>query len=306
MIGYKYILSFIPNVLMKQTVKIHNNFLMPKGEKFAKDKDKEINMRFFELAPFKSIPGLKKIFTFQDEKQKGINDGLPIGLGYFPVSFSFGILAVAHGLSWWEATLISMTNLTSAGQFAGLNIMIAAGSFLEMALAQFVINLRYSLMSVSLSQKIDSSLNGIHRWIAGFGVTDEIFVMAMKKKGSVGRQYFFSLMSLPYLGWALGTLAGALCGELLPPIICKALGIALYGMFIAILVPAMKDNKKILSVVLIAILLSCAFKWLPIINRISVGFAIILSAVLASALGAYFFPLSESGEDTKTPIRGEN
>ena len=261
-------------------------------------------MRIFELSPQKIILPLKKTFQSQGDIKLGTDDGLPIGLGYFPVSFSFGILAVAHGLSWWEATLISMTNLTSAGQFAGLSIMTAAGSFFEMAIAQLVINLRYSLMSISLSQKIDSTLNGIHRWIAGFGVTDEIFVMAMKKKGSVGRHYFFSLMSLPYLGWALGTLTGALCGELLPPLICKSLGIALYGMFIAILIPAMKENKKILSVVLIAVALSSAFKWAPVINKISVGFAIILSAVLASAIGAYFFPL-DSNQEKEDSLKGE-
>ncbi len=260
-------------------------------------------MSIFELTSQKALHSIKKTFTLQGERKSGIDDGFPIGLGYFPVSFSFGILAVSHGLSWWEATLISMLNLTSAGQFAGLNIMIAAGSYIEMALAQFIINLRYSLMSISLSQKIDESLNGVHRLIAGFGVTDEIFVMAMKKKGSVGRQYFFSLMTLPYFGWSLGTLAGALCGELLPSIISKSLGIALYGMFIAILVPAMKENKKILSVVFIAILLSCAFKWLTLLDKISVGFAIILSAILASAIGAYFFPLDE---DLKNSSEGEN
>lgn len=260
-------------------------------------------MSIFESTSLKTIHTIKQTFALEGEKKDGIDDGLPIGLGYFPVSFSFGILAVSHGLSWWEATLISMLNLTSAGQFAGLNIMIASGTFIEMALAQFIINLRYSLMSISLSQKIDTSLSGIHRWIAGFGVTDEIFVMAMKKKGSVGRRYFFSLMTLPYLGWGLGTLAGALCGELLPSIICKSLGIALYGMFIAILVPAMKESKKILWVVLMAILLSCAFKWLPVLNKISVGFAIILSAIFASAIGAYFFPLNEN---LKNSLEGEN
>lgn len=255
-------------------------------------------MSFSILTPIRNLflrPKEQSFISLEpSESQKGFMDGMPIGLGYFPVSFSFGILAVSHGLSWWEATLISMTNLTSAGQFAGLSIMTAAGSYLEMAVAQLIINMRYSLMSISLSQKVDSSISGISRWITGFGVTDEIFVMAMNKKGGVGRKYFFALMSLPYVGWALGTLTGALCGEILPAIVCKALGVALYGMFIAILIPAMKQNHKILSVVLIAIALSCSFKWLPILNKVSVGFSIILCAILASAIGAYFFPVEES------------
>ncbi len=225
--------------------------------------------------------------------KKGFIDGVPIGLGYFPVSFSFGILAVSHGLTWWEAVLISMTNLTSAGQFAGLSIMVALGSFFEMAIAQLIINLRYSLMSISLSQKVDSSISGIFRWLTGFGVTDEIYVIAMRKKGSVGRRYFFGLFSLPYVGWALGTLTGALCGKILPQMMCNALGIALYGMFIAIIVPEMRKNKKILAVVSVAVALSCAFKWIPLLSSISIGFVIIICAIVASAFGAYFFPIAE-------------
>lgn len=233
-----------------------------------------------------------------NDLKKGSLDGMPIGLGYFPVSFSFGILAVSHGLTWWEALLISMTNLTSAGQFAGLSIMVAGGSFVEMAIAQLIINLRYSLMSISLSQKIDSTINGIFRWLTGFAVTDEIFVMAMNKKGSIGRNYFLGLFTMPYIGWSFGTLIGALCGQILPTIITSALGIALYGMFIAIIVPAIKNNHKTLIAVVIAIALSCIFKWVPFFNKISIGFVIIICAVVASALCAYFLPIEETQEVT--------
>ncbi len=221
---------------------------------------------------------------------RGIKDGIPIGLGYFSVSFSFGILAVAEGLTWWEAVLISMTNLTSAGQFAGVTVMAAAGSLAELAVTQFVINLRYALMSISLSQKVSDRFRGVSRAILGFGITDEIYAVAMGHDGPVTRSYFTGLCIIPYIGWALGTLGGAVCGNILPEIICDALGIALYGMFIAIVIPPMKHDRKVVIVVLMAIAVSLVFNYVPVINHISAGFAIIISSIIAAAVGALLFP----------------
>ena len=124
---------------------------------------------------------------------RGIKDGIPIGLGYFSVSFSFGILAVANGIEWWQAVLISMTNLTSAGQFAGITVMISAGTYVEMVITQFVINLRYALMSISLSQKVDERFRGVYRALLGFGITDEIFAVAMNHGNKISRKYFLGL-----------------------------------------------------------------------------------------------------------------
>lgn len=228
---------------------------------------------------------------------EGIRDGIPIGLGYLSVSFTFGIMAVSYGLPWWQALVISMTNLTSAGQFAGLSIMVSAGSFVEMAISEFVINLRYSLMSISLSQKVDERFSGISRWLLGFGITDEIFAVAMGHKGPVSRSYFFGLMTMPYIGWSLGTLFGALCGNILPEIVRSALGIAIYGMFIAIIVPPMKKSRSTFLVVAIAVALSCLFAYVPVLQKVSVGFTVIICAVAASLLGAIFFPISEDDED---------
>lgn len=227
---------------------------------------------------------------------KGLKDGIPIGLGYISVSFAFGIMAVSLGLTWWEALLISMTNLTSAGQFAGLNIMVAAGTYMEMAVTQLVINLRYSLMSVSLSQKVDKSINGIYRWLLGFGITDEIFAVAMGRAGKINRKYMTGLIIIPYIGWALGTFLGAICGNVLPEIISNALGVALYGMFIAIVVPNMKKDYKICIVVIIAVLLSCCFTWIPVLNQVSAGFTVTICAVAASLVGAVLFPVDVEGE----------
>ena len=220
----------------------------------------------------------------------GVIDGFPIGIGYFAVSFSFGI-AGSKILSWPLVTLISMTNLTSAGQFAGLQIMQAAGTLLEMVIAPFFINLRYSLMAISLSQKVSPSFKTPQRLLLSFAITDEIYALAMTQKERVNPIYFLGLSTLPYVGWSLGTLSGAIAGEVLPAILTNALGVALYGMFVAIVVPQMKLHKPTCIAVGIAILLSCAFRYVPVFQNVSAGFAIILCAVSASLLCAKFFPI---------------
>jgi predicted branched-subunit amino acid permease len=156
-----------------------------------------------------------------------------------------------------------------------------------------VINLRYALMSLSLSQKMDERLTGIHRWLVGFGITDEIFAVAAGQKEDVGRSYMYGLILLPLCGWVGGTLLGAVAGQLLPAAIRSALGIAIYAMFIAIIIPPAKKNRAILKVVALAVLLSCAFHWLPVLNRVSSGFVIIICAVAAAAFGALAFPVQE-------------
>lgn len=227
--------------------------------------------------------------------KQGIKHGIPIALGYFSVSFTFGLMAVDAGLAWWQAVLISLLNLTSAGQFAGLDILVAQGTLLEMALAQLVINLRYALMSVSLSQKVDKKFRGLSRLGLGFFMTDEIFGVAVSHKEKVSRQYFLGLSTLPLFGWTLGTLTGALLGGVLPPLIQSALGIAIYGMFLAIIIPQARDDARFLRVIVIAVLLSCCFRYMPVLNKLSSGFAIIICAVVASTVGAILYPL-EDGE----------
>lgn len=229
--------------------------------------------------------------------RKGLRDGVPIALGYLSVSFTFGIMVSAGGLPIWVAVLISMTNLTSAGQFAGLSLLLSGGSLVEMALTQFVINLRYALMSLSLSQKLDRTVTRMHRLILSFGNTDEVFAVASAQKGEVGKAYLYGLILLPYVGWAVGTFLGAAAGKILPDIITSALGIAIYGMFIAIIVPPAKSYRPVLRVLMIAIGLSCLFYWVPLLNRVSSGFVIIICALAAAALGAYFYPVREEEDE---------
>lgn len=224
---------------------------------------------------------------------KGVKHGIPIAMGYLSVSFTFGMKAVADGLSPMQALLISMTNVTSAGQFAGLPLMVAQASLIEMALTQLIINLRYALMSLSLSQRLDKSMTTLHRMIFSFCNTDEIFAVASSQPEKVGRWYLYGLMSTPYWGWALGTLLGAVAGQLLPEFLRTALGIAIYGMFLAIILPPARKEKPVRVVVMIAVALSLCFRYIPALSTLSSGFVIIICAVAASTLGALLFPVKE-------------
>ncbi len=239
----------------------------------------------------------KQAYTFRD----GLRDGVPIGLGYLSVSFGFGIAVVSAGLLPLVAVIISMTNETSAGQLAGLTIIMEAGTLIEMALTQLVINLRYSLMGISLSQRLDKSFTTPWRMLLSFSITDEIFAVASTKKQRVGTRYFSGLATVPYLGWVLGTLLGALAGTLLPPVIRDSLGLMLYGMFIAIIIPPARRERGVLFAVCVAVGLSCIFYYVPFFDFLSGGFSLIISAIVAAALASLLFPIPAADEDAPTP-----
>lgn len=228
----------------------------------------------------------------------GLRDGIPIGLGYLSVSFGFGITAVGEGLRVLEALIISMTNLTSAGQVAGVTVLTAGGTVgmivAEMILTQLIINLRYSLMGITLTQRLDGRCTTKHRMMMSFGMTDEIFALSASKPQPVGPSYFYGLMTVPYVGWALGTLGGALAGQIFPMSVRLALGIAIYAMFIAIILPPMKRERGVLMSVAIAAGLSCCVHYIPVFSFISEGFSIIICAVIAALLMAWLCPVSES------------
>ena len=219
--------------------------------------------------------------------RKGLKDGLPIGLGYFAVSFTFGMMAVADGLSIWQAVLISLTNVTSAGQFAGLDIMVMSGSYWEMALTQLIINLRYCLMSFSLAQKFRRDESPVHRYIAAFGVTE------------VSAFYNYGAMCVAIPGWVLGTLAGAISGNLLPDFMMSALSVAIYGMFLAIIISPAKQNKAVLAVVVAAMVMSTLFKVIPLLSKVSSGFVIIITTLIVAGAAAYFCPIEGEKEEEK-------
>lgn len=222
---------------------------------------------------------------------KGLSHGVPIALGYLSVSFGFGILAVQSGLSVLASALISITNLTSAGQVAGVAIIAGGGTLIEMILTQLIINIRYSLMGLSLSQKLDSSFTTPKRLIASYGITDEIFAVASAQTKPLTSTYMYGLIAISFLGWSSGTILGACAGELLPASVTNAMGIVLYGMFLAIIIPPARKERSVLFVVIVSAGLSILFKYL--LPTLSSGFAIIISALVASALGALFFPVED-------------
>lgn len=224
---------------------------------------------------------------------KGIKDGVPICLGYLSVAFAFGIFATERGLSILQTLLISMTNVTSAGQLAGVPIIVAGGTLLELAVAQLVINLRYALMSVSLSQKLGKTVRLLDRFIISFVNTDEVFAVASSQQGSVGKRYLYGLILTPYVGWSLGTFLGAGAGNVLPESVISALGIAIYGMFVAIVIPEAKKRRATALCVVIAIFLSCLFTYLPQLSTIPSGFTVIICAVVAGAVMAIVAPVAE-------------
>ena len=223
----------------------------------------------------------------------GVNRGLPVGVGYFSVSFGFGAMAAAQGIRALDATLISMTNLTSAGQFAGLTLILAAATLWELILTQLVINSRYALMSLALSQKMGQRIGVLPRLFIAFFNTDEIFALAMAEKGPLTVPFMLGLGTTPILGWTAGTLCGALAGSVLPASIRVALGVMLYGMFIAIVVPPARQEKPVLVTVILALALSCLFTWVPGLKEVSAGISIVICTVAAAAICAWLHPIAE-------------
>lgn len=227
---------------------------------------------------------------------KGLIDGIPICLGYVSVSFAFGIFAVENGLSPAETLLISMTTYTSAGQLAAVPIIACGGGLAELAISQLVINLRYALMSISLSQKLDKTVTLPHRFGIAFFNTDEVFAVASGQFGKVSKYFMYGLASTPWLGWATGTITGALAGNILPEVVASSLGVAIYGMFVAIVVPKMRKSRATAICVVIAVALSCIFYFAPVLGAIPSGFTIIICACAASGIMAYFAPIEAEEE----------
>ena len=225
---------------------------------------------------------------------RGMYHGIPIALGYLSVSFGFGIMAANAGLSVFAASAVSATNLTSAGQAAGVDIIAAGGTIIEMILVQLTINIRYSLMALSLSQKLDRKFTLPHRLAASYGITDEIFAVCSAQKQPLTPAYMYGMILVAFVGWVTGTALGAEAGQLLPASVNSAMGIVLYGMFLAIIIPPSKKQKSVLAVVIAAAAVSILFKY--VFTMVSGGFAVIISAVAASLAGAALFPVKDEEE----------
>lgn len=222
-----------------------------------------------------------------------MRDGVPICLGYFAVSFAFGIQAADINLSPFQAGLLSLMNVTSAGQFAGLGVIASAGSYLEMAALQAIVNLRYLLMSATLSQKLVPETSTLHRLGIAYGVTDEIFGISVLRPGALSPFYSYGAIFVSVFGWVAGTVMGASAGEILPHRLTGALGIALYGMFIAIIIPPAREQRPVFAVVIAGMVLSTVFTYAPVLRTISGGMRIIIVTVAVASVAAFVWPYEE-------------
>lgn len=227
----------------------------------------------------------------------GLRDGIPICLGYFSVSVAFGMTTVMAGMPLWAAVLISLTNLTSAGQFAGANLMLAGGSMAELGFTTLIINIRYFLMSLSVSQKMEQKVTLWQRLAISFGITDEIFAVSIQHPRELSAPYMAGLILTPLIGWTGGTLTGGIATSVMPEVLSSALGIALYGMFIAIIIPPAREEKSVLFTVILAVLASLAFSYLPGLKRLSGGWSIIIITVVVSGIAAWLFPREQKEEE---------
>lgn len=229
---------------------------------------------------------------------QGFKDGIPIGLGYFAVSFALGIAMKNAGMSWIDGFFMSLFNLASAGEYAGTQVILASGTYLEMIIMTAVANARYMLMSCSLSQKLATETKTKHRMLIGYAITDELFGIAYSREGYLNPYYFYGGMSASILPWAIGTSCGIIMGNILPSSIVSALSVALYGMFLAIIIPPSRKNKTVLVLVMISFLSSYLCTILPVISSISSGTRIIILTVVISLIAAIIKPIKEDTHES--------
>ncbi len=227
---------------------------------------------------------------------EGFRDGIPIGLGYLAVSFSLGIAAKNAGLTAFQSFLASLLCNASAGEYAGFTIIATDATYFAMAVATFVANARYLLMSCALSQRIKSGTSLIHRLLLGFFITDEFFGITIARKGNVNPYYTYGAILFASPCWAVGTALGTIAGNILPLRIVSALSVALFGMFLAIIVPPTKGNKALMGIVIFSFLSSLAFAYLPVINQIPEGTRTIILTVVISSVAALLFPVKDEQE----------
>lgn len=225
--------------------------------------------------------------------RQGLHDGIPIGLGYFAVAFSLGILCRSSGFSAWQGFLVSVLNNTSAGEFAAITLIGAGASYLEIALVTLVTNARYLLMSCALSQRMAPDTPLLHRMGVAFAVTDELFGIAIARKGALEPAYYYGAMSVAIPGWSTGTALGIVAGSELPVSIVSALSVALYGMFLAVIIPPSRESRIVLSVVMASFTASFAANYLPLLSTMSGGTRTIILTVCISALAAVIKPVAD-------------
>ena len=226
----------------------------------------------------------------------GVHDGVPIALGYFVVAFTLGILAKTAGLTPWQGFVTSAVNIASAGEYAGFTVIAAQAPYLEIAVLTLVANARYFLMAAALTQRFAPETSLLHRLAVSFGVTDEIFGITVARGGALNPYYNDGAMAISVPAWAAGTSAGILAGGILPSAVVSALSVALYGMFVWVVLPAAKRSRPIGGMVLASCVLSLAATYAPVTSELSGGTRTILLTLLIAGVGAALFPVHEEEE----------
>ena len=228
---------------------------------------------------------------------RGIRTGIPISLGYLAVSFTLGITAKNAGLSAFQAALTSLLVNASAGQYAAFTMMAAQSGYLQTAIMVGVTNARYILMSCALSQKLPANYKLWHRLVIGFNVNDEIFGMAIAEEEKLNPYYYFGMMAIAMPGWALGTFLGTSVGNILPGSVVSALSVGLYGMFLAVIIPASKKSRIILGVVIVSMAASFALEVIPLFSVVASGTRTLILTVVIASIAAVLFPVKEEASD---------
>ena len=232
----------------------------------------------------------RRVFT------EGMRDGVPIALGYFAVSFSLGIAARHAGFTPLQGFLASLFNNASAGEYAAFSLIASGATLAEVAIITLIANARYLLMSCALSQRAEG-VSLPHRMLIGFDVTDELFAVTIARPGKLEPFYFYGAMLMALPGWSVGTALGNIAGNLLPARLTSALGVALYGMFLAVIIPPAKKDKILAGLVVFCFAASYALSRLPIVSVIPEGTRTILLTVLLSAGAAVLFPIPVEEEE---------
>lgn len=229
--------------------------------------------------------------------RSGMRDGVPIGLGYFAVSFSLGIAANNAGVTPMQSFITSMLCMASAGEYAGFTLIAAQATYLEMAIMTFVANARYMLMSTALSQRCNPKMPGYHRFGVAYTITDEIFAISVARPGFLDPMYHYGALAVSCPCWSVGTMLGCLAGSLMPLRLVSAFSVALFGMFLAVIIPPCRSNKVIAGLIAFCFAASYGASHLPVVSALSSGTRTILLTVLISAAAAILFPRPVQDEE---------